>query len=421
MNQNQIPRRQTSLLHINGKDACYWFLLIFLTLPHMKPAYLARIPTVDMVFDILRGVSFLVIVLWHVIGRKSVSLVIALVAVWRVFLVSSTLVHGGEVYACIVESFSIMSVVLLYDAAYNSEKPIFISAQLFCFELMIYINLLTEVIFPSGLYTTVSTIVHNENWFIGYYNNHSQFFIPALMFAWLYREKTGKTMRTILLTMAIYISAVLVWSGGVLLSLAGMTLIFLFLKKQTRLLNYYTYWLLHIVFFVSVYVLHVQDWFHWLLVDILGKMGSLTFRITLWGRVLKLIAESPILGHGSQDVFVRTAEVHLAHGVHAHNMLLEQLYLGGVTGLTLWVCIILLSGRQLMKYSDTKESKIISTAFLGWCIATLVEPFTTPFLMGMFVIAYRSNQEEAIVQNSTAEGPYQERTSRKYRIRMRRR
>ncbi len=411
---NKVDRKKG----ISKKNTQLWLLLVLLTLPHMKPAYLARIPTVDMVFDILRGVSFLVIVLWYMIRRKSASLVIALVAVWRIFLASSTLVHGGDVYTCIVESFSIICVVLLYDAAYMSDKSTFISTQLFCFELVIYINLLTEVFFPAGLYTAVTTIVHNENWFIGYYNNHSQFFIPALLFAWLYREKTGKTMRTILLTMAIYISAVLVWSGGVLLSLAGMTLIFLQRKKQTRLLNYYTYWLLHIVFFVSVYVLHVQDWFHWLLVDILGKMGSLTFRITLWERVLKLIAESPILGHGSQNVFVRTAEVHLAHGVHAHNMLLEQLYLGGVIGLVLWVSIILLSGRQLMKYADTQESKIISTAFLGWCIATLVEPFTTPFLMGMFVIAYRSNQGEALVQNSTAEEPYRERTGRKYRIRM---
>ena len=418
---DRLEKKQNLFFRLNVRNAGYWFFLVFLTLAHMKPAYLARIPAADLIFDILRGTSFLVIVLWYVIGRKSVSLLIVLVAVWRLFLVCSTFMHGGEVYACIVESFSIMSVVMLYNAAYNNEKPIFISAQLFCFELVIYINLLTEMIFPAGLYTTVSTIVHNENWFIGYYNNHSQFFIPAMMFAWLYREKTGKIMRTLLLTIAIFVSAILVWSGGVLLSLTGMTLVFLFLKKQTWLLNYYTYWLLHIVFFLGIYVLHIQDWFHWLLVDILGKLSSLTFRITLWGRVLKLIADSPILGHGSQDVFVRTAEVHLAHGVHAHNMLLEQLYLGGVIGLVLWVCIILLSGRQLMKYADTQESKIISIAFLGWCIATLVEPFTTSFLMGMFVIAYRSNQGDILTQDSVPAETHRERKRRRYRIKMQRR
>lgn len=392
---DQIRRKQNNFLHIDIKAASYWLLLVFLTLPHMKPAYLAQFPAVDLVFDILRGTSFLIIVFWYVIKRKSVSLVIVLAAVWQSFLVYSTLIHAGEVYGSFVSAFSILSVMLLYDAAYNSDKTTFLSAQLFCFELVIYINLLTEILFPEGLYTTVSTITHTTNWFIGYYNNHSQFFIPALMFAWLYWAKTSKVLRPLLLTAAVYASALLVWSGGVLLSLACMMLVFLFFKNRTKLLNYYTYWSIHIVFFVGVYVLHVHEWFDWLLVGILGKLGSLTFRIDLWGRTLKLIAKSLFIGYGAQSSFTRAAEVHLAHGVHAHNMLLEQLYQGGVIGLAMWVVIIVIAGRKLMKYGYTMESKTISTAFLGWCVATLVEPFTTPFLMGMFVIAYRSNRDEA--------------------------
>lgn len=391
---DQIREKRRSVIRINVKDAGYWLLLVFLTLPHMKPAYLARIPVVDLIFDVLRGASFLIIVFWFVVKRKPISIVIVLVAAWRVSLVYSTLIHEGEVYGTIVGSFSILSVMMLYDAAYNNKQQLFLSAQLFCFELVIYINLLTELLFPDGLYTDVSTIVHTTNWFIGYYNNHSQFFIPALLFAWLYWAKSGKLFRPILLTTAIYVSAVLVWSGGVLLSLACMTLVFLFFKNRTKLLNYYTYWSIHIVFFVGVYVLHIQDWFDWLLVGILGKLGSLTFRIDLWGRTLKLIAKSLLVGYGVQSLYTRVAEVHLAHGVHAHNMLLEQLYQGGVIGLALWVIIIIVAGRKLMKYGYTMESKIISTAFLGWCVATLVEPFTTSFLMGMFVIAHRSNRSE---------------------------
>ena len=49
-------------------------------------------------------------------------------------------------------------------------------------------------------------------------------------------------------------------------------------------------------------------------------------------------------------------------------------------------------GVAVYQNRNTMESKIIAIGFLGWCIATLVEPFTTPFLMGMFVIAYYSNR-----------------------------
>ena len=174
---DQIREKRKSVLCINMKDAGYWLLLVFLTLPHMKPAYLARIPVVDLIFDVLRGASFLIIVFWFVVKRKPISIVIVLVAAWRVSLVYSTLIHEGEVYGTIVGSFSILSVMMLYDAAYNNKQQLFLSAQLFCFELVIYINLLTELLFPDGLYTDVSTIVHTTNWFIGYYNNHSQFFL----------------------------------------------------------------------------------------------------------------------------------------------------------------------------------------------------------------------------------------------------
>lgn len=400
-----FERKQNHFLHLNVRAAGYWLLLVFLTLPHMKPAYFkAMVPAADLIFDILRGASFIILVLWYVIEQKPVSLVVVLVTVWRAFLVYSTFVHEGMVYDSIVETFSIISVVLLYDAAYNYRKETFLSSQLFCFELIIYINLLTEILFPNGLYTTVRTVTHKANWFLGYYNGHSEFYIPALMFAWLYWAKTKKLLRPITLTMAINVSAILVWSGGVLLSLASMILVFLFFKNRTKILNYYTYWLIHIVFFLGVYVLRLQDWFRWLLIDVLGKIGSLTFRLDLWERTLKLIAKSAIIGYGLQSEYTRVGEVHLAHGVHAHNMLLEQLYQGGVIGLALWVCIVLVSGRKLMKYGYTMESKIISTAFLGWCVATLVEPFTTPFLLGMFVIAYRSNRSEVLVSEGDASG-----------------
>ena len=69
----------------------------------------------------------------------------------------------------------------------------------------------------------------------------------------------------------------------------------------------------------------------------------------------------------------------------------EILYQGGGIGLCIWITIVIVAGRRIYKYRNTNESKIIATAFLGWCVATLVEPFTSCFLMGMFVVAYHSN------------------------------
>ena len=390
---DQIREKRKSVLCINMKDAGYWLLLVFLTLPHMKPEYLARFPAVDIIFDVLRGTSFLAIVFWYVIKRKPVSLVIILVAVWQVFLVYSTLMHKGEVYNCLVGAFSILSVMLLYDAAYNNKKQVFLSAQLFCFELIIYVNLLTELLFPNGMYVRES-FPYSPNWFLGYYNGYSVWFVPGLMFAWLYREKTGKSMRTYLFTAGVIVSIIQVFAGGETVSVACMVLVFAFFKNRTRFFNYMNYWLLHVYFIILVFVFRIQNMFTWLLDDILGKMGSFLSRLDAWEKTLVLLKQSPIIGFGIKDSATRLAEYHSTWMIHSHNQLLELLYRGGIIGFTLFGLIVFLSGRKLMKYGYTMESKIISTAFLGWCVATLVEPFTSPFLMGMFVIAHRSNRSE---------------------------
>lgn len=396
----QIREKPNHFLHINGRDALYWLLLVFLTLPHMKPAYFkAMVPTADLIFDILRGTSFLIIALWYVIERKPVSLVVVLVAVWRVFLVSSTFVHNGEVYDCIAVSFSIISVMLLYDTAYNYRKETFLSAQLFCFELVIYINLLTEILFPNGMYVNDS-FPYSPNWFLGYYNGYSVLFVPGLMFAWLYRDKTGKNLRTYLFTAGVIVSIIKVYAGGEALSAACMVLVFVFFKNRTRIFNYMNYWLLHVYFIILVFVFRIQNLFTWLLDDILGKLASFLGRLELWEKTLVLLKQSPIIGFGIQDKAVRLAEYHSAWQIHSHNQLMELLYQGGIIGFALFVLTVYFSGRKLMKYAYTQESKIIATAFLGWCVATLVEPFTTPFLIGMFVIAYRSNRSEVAVTDS---------------------
>lgn len=393
---NQIKKKHNNVLSVDVRDANYWFLLVFLTLPHMKPEYLEIIPAAELMINMLRVISFLIIALWYVLERKSVSLVVVLVALWRVFLVYSTFVHEGALYNSIVESFSIISVLLLYDAAYNKRKPVFLSAQMFCFELMVYTNLMTEILFPDGLYSLGNGFVfYTKHWFLGYYNTHTKYYFPALLFSWLYKETTGKKIRAYAMLVTVWVAAFRVWSGATIISLGIMVIVYAFFKNRTRIFNYFNYWALHFLFYIFIILLHLQNYFVWLIDGVLGKWGSLIVRVNLWDTVMELIRDAPIIGHGILDDVTRTVESGVNFGSHAHNMELEILYQGGLIGLILWILILVIAGRKLYHYRDSAESKIIATAFLGWSVHTLVEPFTTPFLMGMFVIAYRSNKSEA--------------------------
>lgn len=391
--------KQNCILHISKKKTALWLLLVFLSLPHMKAAYLNKIPVADFAINVWRLASFTIIAMRLLLVRHKMSAISLLLIIQQVFLFLVTMMNGQKVYACALSAFSVMSVVLLYDGN-GYDRQVFLSSQLFCFEVVIYVNLITELLYPNGMYVMSGTLFAGErNWFLGYYNNHTQYYIPALVFAWLYCKSTGKKLRTYALTAGIFASAIIAWSGGVLMTLFGMLIAYVLLKNHTRVFHYYTYWSMHLAFFLFIMVLKLQNLFRWLIDDILGKWDSLLVRMKLWERVRRQIWEAPLFGHGIVDGTVRELRNGFNWAMHAHNLLLEILYQGGVVNLVLWVMIIVLGGGRIYRYRNTIESKIISVGFLGWCIATLVEPFTTPFLMGMFVIAYHSNRDSAKVSS----------------------
>lgn len=381
-------------LHVN-RDTGIWLALVLLTLPHISPPYLERIPAWESVLDVYKIASFLIITFWLLLFKRKISLAVVLVGVWEAFMFITTLLHQGGVYSAATTAFSVLSIVLLYDVAY-SEGGTFLSSQLFCFEVVIYINLLTEILypralFPQGMYLN-STFPQGPNWFLGYYNGYTKYCIPALMFAWLYKEKTGHKARAYFLLFGIILSAILVFAGGFAVSLVSMIVVYVFLKNKTKVFHYFSYWALHIAFFIGIIVLKVQNLFNWLIEGILGKQASFEARTQLWDKTMQLIAESPLIGHGIQSGVTRIAEYHLYFGIHAHNMFLEMLYRGGLIGVAIWIVLVVAAGINVYKNRNTIESKIISTAFLGWCLTTLIEPFTTPFFVGMFIIAYHSNR-----------------------------
>lgn len=379
-----------------------WIMLVLLTLPHINPKYLNEFPIGDNLINCGRIISAVLILVWLLVIKRNFSLIALLISIQQGFLLCNTIVLGGAVRECAIQVFSVLSIVILYDLA-RDEKEVFLSSQLFCFEFVIYINLVTEILFPDTLYvpqvTAYSLDYHSSDyWFLGFRNVHSQYFIPALMIAFLYMLETGKKLRTLLLTVAIYVSAVLAWSGGVLIALTGMCIVYIFLKKWTKIFHYFNYWMMHIFFFIFIIVLKMQNLFKWLIDGVLGKWRSLGVRMTLWDRYLKeFIPNKLICGYGIELSVVRQMKVNINWAGTAHNQLLEILYQGGIINFILFTVIVIVAGKNIYQYRDTEESKIISIVFFGWCLHGLVEPFMTPFLMGMFVIAYHSNEENGAV------------------------
>jgi O-antigen ligase len=245
--------------------------------------------------------------------------------------------------------------------------------------------------FPAGLYYSESDwtfFTSNKNWFLGYYNNFTKYFLPAIIFGFLNVYMGGKRLRAYLLLAAIAVSSVLVWSGGVLVAVF-LSVFFMFMgRKHTQLFNYMNYWLIQPAALLLILGLQVQNAFRWLLDSFLGKWNSLMLRINLWKKVCEYISASPVMGYGVETGVVRELKTGMYWAVHAHNLILEILYQGGLIYFGLFILVICLCGRKMMRNKNTFVVVVIAAAFGGWSVHSIVEPYITPFLMGMFIVGY---------------------------------
>lgn len=171
-----------------------------------------------------------------------------------------------------------------------------------------------------------------------------------------------------------------------MITLLLMAVVYLIFRKRTEIFNYFSYWMIQILFFIFIIVLKMQNLFRWLIDDFLGKWRSLEARVTVWNAELGLILNSFLVGYGME--YDEDRKMHYFWAVHSHNQLMEILHQGGIVYLLFWICIIIMAGNKLWKYRNSEAVKAISIAFFGWCVHSLVEPYTTAFLMGMFIIAY---------------------------------
>ena len=372
------------VLHISKKQFKYWIATVLLTFPYLKTGFFQQNYTLDLLMDTCKALSFIIVLGWYCLVRRKASKMVMLFMVMEGYLLINTIAQGGNLRSCANSVFTILGVVLLYDML-EDFKYEFLSSQLFCFEIIIYINLITEIVFPNGLYRGTR---YSANWFLGYYNIHTRYFIPALMIAYMYMNYTGKKVRTYLLMVAAFLSAILVWSGGVIVSMGGMAITYVLFKNRTRIFNYFNYWMIHLIFFVLIIVMKLQNYFRWLIDDVLGKWRSLEGRMLVWQADIELVKKSFLVGYGLEYDEERSR--YFVWAVHSHNQLLEILHQGGIIYLIFIIAIIITAGKHLNRYKNSEIVKVISIAFLGWCIHGLVEPHITPFLMGMFIIAYHS-------------------------------
>jgi O-antigen ligase len=285
--------------------------------------------------------------------------------------------------------FQVIAVCLVFDYEIRHDSKMFLSVTEFFFSVIIYINFLTILLYPQGMY--IGSNGYYSNWFLGFKNIFILYMLPAMLFSYLNSYSKNKiSVNTILLSLIIIISIILTNSAtgivGVLVFFA--TLILSKVIKSTKILNIKVFSYIYIASFLAIVILRLQNLFSFFIVDVLHKDITFTGRTYIWDYVYQFISQKKLLGYGVENSLTRLNKTSYLKSYHAHNQILEIIYKSGFIGLISFILLAYVSLKQLFKHKQTKQALIISITIFSYFVISLTEAYDYEYIMFIFVIAY---------------------------------
>lgn len=123
----------------------------------------------------------------------------------------------------------------------------------------------------------------------------------------------------------------------------------------------------------------------WLVIDVLGKDMTFTYRTDMWDSALRIIVRSPLYGYGYPDAEWYNANMS-SLAIGPHNMILGVLVYAGVIGLTLYGSVIYTAIKQAIK----SDLYIALTAFAALSVMMLFEVYSMSLVVFLLTLMYNS-------------------------------
>jgi O-antigen ligase len=380
------------------------FIYILLLLPFFKVPYLTYLyPSLTIIYNIFLFLSAITLVILTIL-KKRISKIIVLISLFMILVLFSTIINNGSYYSAIINVITVLTLSLLVDFGINYDLKPFLNAFEFFLFFLVLVNFLTIVIYPNGLYPSISDGFRTmSNWFLGYKNNHILFIMPSILISLInsYLKSNHMRLKDYLLIIISILTLVLNKSSTGIVGIA--LIIFMIaitsLVKDGKLLNIVSYFIAYIISFFSIVIFRIQNVFYYLIVEVLHKDITFTGRTYIWDYVMEFIKEKPLFGYGIEDSIYRLNKTAYWRSYHAHDQILEVIYKTGFIGLFFYFEIIINSIIELFKYRSNRISQIISIVLFSYFIMMITEAYSFDNIIYLFVIGYNvkvfiNNKEE---------------------------
>ena len=303
-------------------------------------------------------------------------------------------------------SFAICLFVTLFAEANRESLDKILLCFLTILEFWIYLNFLLIIIFPGGMYFLEANN-SNTNWVLGYKSSFQYYAFPALCFSYinmLYKKQRVRfaVLFTVSLITTIYI--------GNMMLLVGLLVILAYLAfRLWRYSSVCNIWLFYIIDgLINIFALVLfsgvtENKLINRIISALGKDGSLSSRVSIiWPSTIEQIKRHLLFGNGFYSSQERTEFYggYLSF-IHAHNQVLEYLYIGGIVLLMAVILLHLYIGRSLHRCKN--DVSCVLSVFLGvFYLMMIVEVHTRIIAAPFWFMLYLCGSSRQLQQSFTA-------------------
>lgn len=324
------------------------------------------------------------------------------------FLVLTLFLHINQVFNCLLRTYIAISFALLLEyifRIYNGNKSIGILMR--TMEVFNYINLLSMVLYPAGMYKVITNGIYEELvkvdpgtertaarvlWLLGHQTLLIRFTLPAICIAIVYCFiKTGRfkmNLRSGLLIIVCLIETYIANSAGNFLVLAiFLTILILFHYRGKIKAQYiYPFIIIAYIFFIfSSENLGIYEW----LSHLLQREVRISTRVPIWLNTIKAWLQSPIFGYGYINDGIESIRRILTAG-NPHSSYLWALYEGGIIGLGFMIYYIQFFAKRMKGFWSSNIAKIIYASFLCLLVCMVDDDhiFRSQFYIIIFEMTY---------------------------------
>lgn len=339
---------------------------------------------------------YLLISYFKYIKKFDFSKIALLAIIYYMIMIAATFFNDGMLNSVMRQGIEFVFVCIFIDLLLKENINIFFEAVLPFFEIVVFLNLLSVIIFPDGLYASEYSY-YGSYFLLGYDNQMINYILPAIIISLInytiYKNKKN-LWRLISILICSLATELWVWSGMSLLIVCACIIFTIITQTKfvnfTKIHNIIVYMGCYVLLWYGIVIARLQEHFEYIIVNILKKPITLSMRTVIWERGIALIKKKPWLGYGKEEYAKRAIKLGFKEnapaGLHMHNRILEILYRGGIPMLLVFILMLTYSGKKLWDMRKSIIAKILCFGIFIYMFGMITEYYDYSFFFFGFMV-----------------------------------